>query len=59
MDPYRNRKRHLSQNVMAVCNFDIYFLYVLPGYEGLVADGTVIQEALDWEVEVCEAPPSL
>jgi hypothetical protein len=53
-DPYRNRKGGLSQNVMAVCNFDMYFLYVLPGYEGSAADGTVYTEAFDWSFEVPE-----
>jgi hypothetical protein len=51
-EPYRNRKGSRSQNVMAVCNFDMYFLYVLPGYEGSAADGTVFEEAFDWGFEV-------
>jgi hypothetical protein len=52
MDPFRNRKGSLSQNVMAVCDFDMYFLYVLPGYEGSAADGSVFQEAFNWQFEV-------
>jgi histidinol phosphatase-like enzyme len=28
---YRNRKHHLSQNVLAACNFDMQFLYILAG----------------------------
>jgi hypothetical protein len=50
--PYRNRKGSRSQNIMAVCNFDMYFLYVMPGYEGSAADGTVFEEAFDWGFEV-------
>jgi hypothetical protein len=30
----------------------MYFLYVLPGYEGSAADGTVFEEAFDWGFEV-------
>ena len=28
---YRNRKGHLSQNVLAVCNFEMEFIYILAG----------------------------
>lgn len=30
--PYRNRKRYLSQNILAACNFDIKFTYGLAGW---------------------------
>ena len=42
---YRNRKGHLSQNVLAVCNFEMEFTYVLAGWEGSVHDGTVYRDA--------------
>jgi hypothetical protein len=42
---YRNRKGFLSQNVLAVCNFDMQFLYVLAGWEGSAHDGRVLQDA--------------
>ena len=29
--PYRNRKGWLSQNVLAACNFDMQFRFILPG----------------------------
>jgi len=44
--PYRNRKGFLSQNVLAVCSFDLRFLYVLPGWEGSAADGSVLSDAM-------------
>jgi 3D (Asp-Asp-Asp) domain-containing protein len=28
---YRNRKGHLSQNVLAACNFELQFTYILSG----------------------------
>jgi hypothetical protein len=35
---YRNRKGELSQNVLAVCNFDMRFTDILCGWEGSVSD---------------------
>lgn len=43
---YRNRKHFLSQNVLAICNFDLLFTYILPGWEGSAHDGRVLQDAL-------------
>ncbi|KAK4700887.1 nuclease HARBI1, partial [Phenoliferia sp. Uapishka_3] len=43
--PYRNRKGFLSQNVLAVCSFDLRFQYVLPGWEGSAPDTTVYKDA--------------
>jgi hypothetical protein len=42
---YRNRKGHLTQNVLAVCDFDFQFLYILAGWEGSAHDGRVLQDA--------------
>ena len=42
---YRNRKGYLSQNVLAVCNFDMKFTYVLAGWEGSAHDGAVYRDA--------------
>jgi hypothetical protein len=42
---YRNRKGTLSQNVLAVCNFDMQFVFVLPGWEGSAHDGRVLSDA--------------
>lgn len=43
---YRNRKGGLSQNVLACCDFDGYYTFVLPGWEGSANDGTVLRDAL-------------
>jgi DDE superfamily endonuclease len=42
---WRNRKGQLSQNVLGVCNFDMNFLYVLPGWEGSAHDSRVLADA--------------
>jgi hypothetical protein len=42
---YRNRKGHLTQNVLAVCTFDMRFTYVLAGWEGLAHDTAVWRDA--------------
>jgi hypothetical protein len=42
---YRNRKGTLSQNVLAACSLDGYFVFVLPGWEGSVHDSRVLQDA--------------
>ncbi|XP_019084283.1 PREDICTED: putative nuclease HARBI1 [Camelina sativa] len=43
---YRNRKGQISQNVLAACNFDLEFTYVLSGWEGSAHDAKVLQDAL-------------
>lgn len=47
--PYRNRKGDLSQNVLAVVDFNMLFTYVLAGWEGSAADITVLYHARDME----------
>jgi DDE superfamily endonuclease len=43
---YRNRKGELSQNVLAVCNFDMRFTDILCGWEGSVSDSTLWVEGI-------------
>ena len=45
--PYRNRKDYLSQNVLAVCGHDMFFHYVLPGWEGSAHDAKVLGDAIE------------
>ena len=45
--PWRNRKGELTQNVLAVCGFDMLFHYVLPGWEGSAHDAKVLQDAIN------------
>lgn len=42
---YQNRKGQISQNVLAVCNLEMNFLYVLAGWEGSACNGQVFQSA--------------
>lgn len=42
---FRNRKGTLSQNVLAVCNFDMQFVYILAGWEGSAHDSRVLADA--------------
>ena len=45
--PYRNRKGTVTQNVLAVCNFDLKFTYLLPGWEGSTHDSRVLLDAVN------------
>ena len=42
---FRNRKRVIAQNVLAVANFDLTFSYALTGWEGSAHDGKVLADA--------------
>ncbi|OAO93510.1 hypothetical protein AXX17_AT5G35180 [Arabidopsis thaliana] len=57
---FRNRKGFISQNVLAACNFDLQFIYVLSGWEGSTHDSKVLNDALTRNtnrLQVPEAPP--
>ncbi|CAL2252794.1 unnamed protein product [Prunus armeniaca] len=43
---YRNRHEKISQNVLAACNFDLEFMYVLNGWEGSTHDSKLLNDAL-------------
>ncbi|XP_008231748.1 PREDICTED: putative nuclease HARBI1 [Prunus mume] len=43
---YRNRRGNISKNVLASCNFDLEFMYVLRGWEGSAHDSKVLSDAL-------------
>ncbi|VFQ61750.1 unnamed protein product [Cuscuta campestris] len=43
---YRNRHGIQSQNVLAACNFDLEFIYVLSGWEGSAHDSKMLNDAL-------------
>ena len=45
--PYRNRKGWLLQNVLAACDFDIRFRFILPGWEGSAHDSRILKDAMD------------
>lgn len=46
---YRTRKGQISTNTLAVCNRDLKFTYVLPGWEGSAADSRVLRDAINRE----------
>ena len=43
---YRNRKGDLSTNVLGVCDLNMKFTYILPGWEGSPSDSQVLGDAL-------------
>ncbi|XVF02700.1 hypothetical protein REPUB_Repub04eG0197000 [Reevesia pubescens] len=43
---YRTRKGEIATNMLGVCTPDMQFIYVLPGWEGSVADGRVLRDAI-------------
>lgn len=45
MARYRNRKGRISQNVLAVCGFDMRYVYVLSGWEGSASDSLIYEDA--------------
>ena len=42
---WRNWKGWISQNVLAVCDFDLNFVYLFAGMEGSAHDSCVLSEA--------------
>lgn len=45
--PYRGRGgKECFQNVMAICDFDMKFLYVVAGWEGVTHDSRVLCETI-------------
>ncbi|KNE93296.1 hypothetical protein PSTG_13336 [Puccinia striiformis f. sp. tritici PST-78] len=43
--PFVNRKGYPSQNTLAICNFNMEFMFVMPGWEGSAHDGRLWDEA--------------
>ncbi|KAH0636005.1 hypothetical protein KY290_036405 [Solanum tuberosum] len=43
---YRTRKGDIATNVLGVCDRNLNFIYVLPGWEGSAVDGRVLQDAI-------------
>lgn len=42
---WKNKHGIVTQNVLAACNFDMRFTYVLPGWEGSAPDARVLGDA--------------
>ena len=45
-DAWINRKGFHSQNILAVCSFDMKFTYMLAEYEGSCHDARMLDEAI-------------
>ncbi|MBA0779685.1 hypothetical protein Gotri_003900, partial [Gossypium trilobum] len=43
---YQTQKGDITTNMLGFCTPDIHFVYVLPGWEGSVVDGRVLQDAI-------------
>ena len=43
---YRDRKGDISTNVLASCDSNLCFMYVLPGWEGLASHPCILRDAL-------------
>jgi hypothetical protein len=44
---FHGRKSHTTQNVMAAVDFDLWFTYVMAGWEGMTHDALVLRDALE------------
>ncbi|KAF6134297.1 hypothetical protein GIB67_021894 [Kingdonia uniflora] len=57
--PYRGRGRGICfQNVMAICNFDMYFTYVVAGWEQVAHVSRVLAETLNKPAHNFPIPPT-
>jgi len=53
MSRFRDWLGDLSQNVLAVYDFDLYFTYyIYPGWEGSAHDGRILSDALCHDFQV-------
>ncbi|XP_042512036.1 protein ALP1-like [Macadamia integrifolia] len=48
---FRDRKENISQNILAVCDFDMKFTYILSGWEGSTSDSQILDDVIHREGE--------
>ncbi|MBA0607541.1 hypothetical protein Godav_019821, partial [Gossypium davidsonii] len=41
------RKGDIATNLLGVCTPDMHFVYVLPGWQGFIADGRVLRDVIN------------
>jgi hypothetical protein len=46
---FHGRKNYATQNIMVAVDFDLWFTFVLAGWEGTTHDATVLRDALERE----------
>jgi len=54
---YFNRHGYTSQNVMAVCDFDMRFIFVITGWAGSAHDTRILNDTLVKYKEYFPHPP--
>ena len=55
--PYFGRKGYPTQNVMAACNFDMLFTFILPGWEGAAHDTHIFLDTIRKQSNNFPHPP--
>ena len=55
--PYIGRKGIPTQNIMAVCSFDMQFTFVLAGWEGSAHDARIFSTAINASHSTFPKPP--
>ncbi|KAL9663708.1 hypothetical protein QQ045_019099 [Rhodiola kirilowii] len=53
---YRGRKSYPTQNVLAACDFNLRFTYVMPGWEGSASDSRILDNALQRNMDKLIVP---
>ncbi|KAL9688466.1 hypothetical protein QQ045_032887 [Rhodiola kirilowii] len=53
---YRGRKPYPTQNVLAACDFNLRFTYVMPGWEGSTSDSRILDNALQRNMDKLIVP---
>lgn len=52
MARHRNRKGGITQNVLAACDFNMLFIYILSGWEGSASDSHIYERAREQDLAI-------
>ena len=55
--PYFGRKKYPTQNVIAACDFDMLFTFVLPGWEGSAHNTSIFLDTIRKQSNNFPNPP--
>jgi hypothetical protein len=50
---FRGRKSHPTQNVMTTIDYNLWFTFVMAGWEGTSHDALILRDALERENGLC------